>query len=161
MVHGNALNSYQKAQVYDEMDPKKLILMLYDGAIKRIVLAREGIKTNNPKLRGENLGKAIAIIAELNASLDEKIKTEEINFLRGLYAAMLTELPKVSLNNDVETLDRTEKYLAELKRIWVTTVMKNTQENQPKILKKAPSPDYPGKHYRSPHPAYQGGSIAI
>ena len=81
MVHGNALNSYQKAQVYDEMDPKQLVLMLYEGAIKRIVLARQGIKNADPKQRGENLGKAIAIIAELNASLDENIKTEEINFL--------------------------------------------------------------------------------
>jgi flagellar protein FliS len=123
MVHGNAINSYHKAQVYDEMDPKKLILMLYEGAIKRIVLAREGIKRSDPKLRGENLGKAIAIIAELNASLDENIKTEEINFLRGLYAAMLAELPKVSITEDVKTLDRAERYLNELKRIWIENVM--------------------------------------
>lgn len=123
MVHGNALNSYQKAQVYDEMDPKRLILMLYEGAIKRIVLAREGIKNADPKQRGENLGKAIAIISELNASLDENIQTEEINFLRGFYTAMLTELPKVSINEDTTILDRAEKYIKELKRIWETTVM--------------------------------------
>ncbi|MFA5902757.1 MAG: flagellar export chaperone FliS [Desulfobacula sp.] len=162
MVHGKALNSYQKAQVYDEMDPKKLILMLYDGAIKRIILAKEGVRTNNPKMRGENIGKAIAIISELNASLDEKVKTEEINFLRGLYAAMLTELPKVSVNNDIETLNRTEKYLANLKQIWVTTVMNNTHENQPKELTKTNyPPGYPGKAYCSNSQAYQGGSIAV
>jgi flagellar secretion chaperone FliS len=129
MVHGNALNSYHKAQVYDEIDPQKLILMLYEGAIKRIVFAREGIKKNDPKVRGENLGKAIAIIAELNASLDENIKTEEIDFLRGLYTAMLTELPKVSVNEDVKILDRAEKYLTQLKKIWVETVMDQTERN--------------------------------
>ncbi len=131
MVHGNALNSYHKAQVYDEMDPKKLILMLYEGAIKRIVLAKEGVKKGDPKLRGENLGKAIAIISELNACLDDNIQTDEINFLRGLYAAMLAELPKVTVNNDIEILDRANKYLTELKKIWITTVLNNKIEDNP------------------------------
>jgi flagellar protein FliS len=129
MVHGNALNSYQKAQVYDEIDPNKLILMLYEGAIKRIKLAGEGLKNEDPKLRGENLGKAIAIISELNACLDGNIQTEEINFLRSLYTKMLIELPKVSITHDIKTLDRSEKYLAELKRIWETTVMNGVHKN--------------------------------
>lgn len=165
MVHGNALNSYQKAQVYDEIDPNKLILMLYEGAIKRIALAREGLKKADPKVRGENLGKAIAIIAELNASLDSNIKTEEINFLRDLYAAMLIELPKVSVSKDIETLNRTEKYLAELKRIWETTVMNNSIPK--KEIKSAPTDEHINnglKNYTSSaHNAYQGlgGSIAI
>ena len=136
MVHNNALNSYQKAQVYDEMDPKKLILMLYEGAIKRIVLAREGIKKSDPKQRGENLGKAIAIISELNACLDDEIRTEEINFLRGFYAAMLTELPKVSLTEDIQILDRAERYIRELKRIWETSVMNSPNGNSDKALNK-------------------------
>jgi len=123
MVYNTALNSYQKAQLYDEMDPNRLILMLYEGAIKRIRLAKKGVEENDPKKRGENLGKAIAIVSELNASLDDSIKAEEIQFLKGLYAAMLVELPKVSVTNDLTTLDRSEKYLAELKRIWETTVM--------------------------------------
>lgn len=130
MVNGNPLNSYHKAQIYDEMDPKKLILMLYESAINRIKLAKEGIKKSDPKIRGENIGKAIAIISELNASLDEKIKTDEIDFLRGLYAAMLTELPKVSVTGDIQILDRTERYLAELKKIWETSVMGSNNGNK-------------------------------
>ncbi len=159
MVHGNAINSYHKAQVYDEMDPQKLILMLYEGAIKRIVLAREGIKRSDPKLRGENLGKAIAIIAELNASLDENIKTEEINFLRGLYAAMLAELPKVSITEDIKTLDRAEKYLNELKRIWVENVMNNKNKSQ---AAKQPRPaDTQARQYPGQAMACHKSSIAI
>ncbi len=123
MVYNNALNSYQKAQVYDEMDPNRLIFMLYEGAIKRIRLAKKGIEAEDPKLRGENLGKAIAIISELSAALDTTIDTEEIHFLKGLYNAMLVELPKVNVSNDTTTLDRADKYLTELKRIWETTVM--------------------------------------
>ncbi len=123
MVYKNALNSYQKAQLYDEMDPNKLIFLLYEGAVKRIKLAKKGVINDDPKLRGENLGKAIAIVSELNASLDDSIKTEEILFLKGLYTSMLVELPKVAVSNDIKTLDRAERYLTELKKIWKTTVM--------------------------------------
>ncbi|MFH2093687.1 MAG: flagellar export chaperone FliS [Pseudomonadota bacterium] len=163
MVHGNAFNSYKKAQVYDEMDPKKLIHMLYEGAIKRIGLAREGLIAKDPKKRGENLGKAIAIISELNACLDSNNKTQEIVFLKDFYTAMLIELPKVSVTEDVETLNRTEKYLTELKRIWETTVM-----NHP-VLKQQKKSDVPDQYidtglktYTSgAFNAYRGGSIAI
>ena len=132
MVHQNAVNSYQKAQVYDEINPNKLILMLYEGAIKRVNLAREGLKKDDPKMRGENLGKAIAIISELNACLDADIKTEEIEFLRSLYATMLVELPKVSVHKDVTILERTEKYLTELKKIWENTVMNREDKSADK-----------------------------
>nr|WP_319397042.1 flagellar export chaperone FliS [uncultured Desulfobacter sp.] len=118
----NALSSYQKVQVSSEINPQKLILMLYDGAIKRISFAREGVINNDPKQRGENLSKAIAIISELNASLRD-IEGEEISFLRSLFLVMMQELCKVSLTNDVQTLDRANKYLMELKRIWETSVM--------------------------------------
>ncbi len=123
MVYNNALNSYQKVQVSSEIDPLKLILMLYEGAIKRINMAKEGVKRKDPKLRGENTGKAIAIISELNASLNNDNMTEEIIFLRNLYITMMHELAKVSITNDIETLERANRYLMELKRIWETSVM--------------------------------------
>ncbi|WP_320043896.1 flagellar export chaperone FliS [uncultured Desulfobacter sp.] len=118
----NALSSYQKVQVSSEINPQKLILMLYDGAIKRISFAREGVINKDPKQRGENLSKAIAIIAELNASLRD-IEDEQIFFLKSLFLAMMQELCKVSISNDIQTLDRATKYLMELKRIWETSVM--------------------------------------
>lgn len=161
MVHGNALNSYKKAQVYDEMDPNRLILMLYEGAIKRIILARDGLKEDNPQKRGENLGKAIAIIAELNASLDSDNKTDEINFLRNLYAAMLVELPKVSVNKDIKILDRSEKYLSELKRIWETSVM-NISKHQKTSAPSAKQVKHNLKNYTPNNQnIYQGGSVAV
>jgi flagellar protein FliS len=118
----NALNSYQKVQVSSEINPQKVILMLYDGAIKRISFAREGVINKDPKQRGENLSKAIAIISELNASL-RNIDDEQIFFVKSLYLTMMQELCKVSVSNDIQTLDRATKYLMELKRIWETTVM--------------------------------------
>ncbi len=109
MVYGNALQSYRKAQVSGEADPQKLILMLYEAAIKRLNLAKDGLKNDDPKKRGENIGKAIAIISELNASLDEDIQTEEISVLRSLFLIMMTELTRVAVTKDVKTVERSSK----------------------------------------------------
>ena len=108
---------------YDGMDPQQLILLLYKGALSRLKLTMEGIEENNLAKRGENLSKVIGIISELNASVDTTMKDESTLFLRGLYNAILMELPKVSLHNDIKILKRTEVYIARLKEIWETDVM--------------------------------------
>lgn len=138
MVYNNALSSYQKVQITSESNPQKLILMLYDGAIKRISFAREGVINKDPKQKGENLSKAIAIISELNASL-RNVEEDEISFLKSLYLAMMQELCKVSVTNDIQTLDRALKYMMELKRIWETNVMGQgsiAQNTEPKAAQK-------------------------
>ena len=108
---------------YDGMTPEQLILLLFKGALDRIEGTRQGIKEKSVQKRGENLSKLIAIVSELNASLNPEMNDESTKFLRGLYMAILTELPKVSLTNDVGILNRTEKYLTRLKEIWETDVM--------------------------------------
>jgi len=171
MVHSNALNSYQnqQAQAYEEMTQEQLIHMLYEGAIKRVQLARQGLEKNDPKLRGENLGKAIAIISELNASLDQNIQTEEINFLRSLYGTMLVELPKVAVTGDIKTLERAEGYLNELKTIWEQTAMKKDKKQtetrkpeKPDLKKGGPKGSYgPSTGYPGQQKTYTRTSFAV
>lgn len=118
---------------YEGMDPEQLILLLFNGVLSRLRLTREGINEKNMKKKGENLSKAIAIISELNASVDSKMNDESTRFLRGLYTAILTELPKVTLNNDLKTLDRTEAYISKLKEIWEKDVMAKKKESRSQI----------------------------
>ncbi len=135
---------------YEGMTPEQLILMLYNGALDRIENTRQGIKEKNIQKRGENLSKVIAIISELNASVDPEMNDESTRFLRGLYAAILAELPKVSMTNDVAILNRTESYINKLKQIWVTDVMgSNAGVSKNQTIKKQPL---------SPVPAYGGGN---
>ena len=122
MVSERARNMYLNTH-YDGMDPKKLILMLYDGALKHIRLVKEGILENDIRKRGESLGKVIAIVSELNSSLDPNVKDESIDFLRGLYESILKELPRVSITNDLKTVDLTNRYISKLRDIWATQVM--------------------------------------
>ena len=116
---------------YEGMEPEQLILMLFKGALERIRLTREGIEEKNIKKRGENLSKAIAIISELNSSIDTSMNDESTQFLRGLYAAILAELPKVSINNDTEILRRAHSYISRLKEIWEKDVIgKDSQKEK-------------------------------
>ena len=129
---------------YDGMDPEQLILMLYKGALSRLKLTREGIEEKNVQKKGENLSKTIAIISELNASVDSKMEDDSTRFLKGLYTAILSELPKVTLNNDLSILSRTERYMSELKNIWEKDVMAKKKESMPhKIKEAAPIRSFP------------------
>ncbi len=129
---------------YEGMDPEQLILLLFNGALSRLKLTREGIIEKDIKKRGENLSKAIAIISELNASVDSNMNDESTEFLRGLYTAILIELPKVSLDNNLRILERSEAYIQKLKEIWEKDVMGKTeqtaQKTAPKPFQKQPFP---------------------
>lgn len=110
---------------FEGMDPKRLILMLYEGAVKHLRLAREGLDSGNTQKRGENISRAIAIITELNACLDKKVDDESILFLSSLYVAILVELPKVAITKDGTIIDRAIRYISMLKEVWENEVMKN------------------------------------
>jgi len=153
---------------FEGMDPKRLILMLYDGALKHMRIAKEGVDEGNIQKRGENLGRAIAIVSELNACLDTSIEDESVEFLRGLYAAILTELPKVSIKNDVQILDRSYSYISKLKEIWEKDVM-GTPETKvvsaPVAANSLPEKAMPGNTFSNKQVAgyhgYTGKSTSI
>lgn len=126
---------------YEGMTPEQLILMLYKGALFRLQLVKQGIEEKNIQKRGENLSKVIAIIAELNASIKPDMNDESTNFLRGLYSAILMELPKASLTNDIEIINRTERYVSRLKDIWEHDVMgKKPEPMKQQTQRQAPTP---------------------
>ncbi len=120
--------AYSSAQVYENMDPQVLILMLFKGALRFLKLAKIGVEECDPKKRGENISKVIAIVAELNNSLKMDKADEGVRFVKGLYIAILKELPKVSINNDIKIVNTTISYISKLKEIWENDVMSNNQD---------------------------------
>lgn len=119
-----AYQVYHKSQAHECMEPAQLTLLLYKEAIKRLNLTKSALLEENIAKRGENLGRAIAIISELNSCLlQADNQSEEILFLRGLYTSILTELPKVNVTKSVETVDTVLRYMQKLKDIWENDVM--------------------------------------
>ncbi len=118
-----ARTAYLQAKVQPETDPKQLILMLYEGALEDLRLAKEGIEQQNARKRGEHLSRAVAIVSTLLTSLHNDTMDESMAFLGGLYQSMLVELAKVAVTHDVHVLDLTFRYLERLKQIWEHDVM--------------------------------------
>jgi flagellar protein FliS len=127
MIPAQARDAYRRSETQGKnMPPETLIQLLYERVLKHLRWVGEGIDEKNPRKRGENLGKAIAIVTELNASLDMGKGGEAAAFLRGLYEAILVELPKVAITHDIEVIKRTYRYLKRLKDIWEQTAIQGT-----------------------------------
>ena len=123
----HARNAYRQTEAQSRIHPVKLVHLMYERALVHLERAKAGIVNRDPKMRGEHLGKAIALIAELNASVKDDDSSEAALFLRGLYGAILLELPKAAINNDEEVLRQTMAYINRLKEIWEETAMREMQ----------------------------------
>jgi len=120
--------AYRQIGVKAKIHPVKLISMMYERTLIHLQMAEEGIIEKKPQKRGEHLGKAIAIITELYASVKEGDDSDAAQFLRGLYSAILLELPKVSKSDDIGILHQTSRYINKLKDLWEQTAVKEMQE---------------------------------
>lgn len=123
MNTATARSAYQKSEAQSRIHPVKLIHLLYERVLVHLQLAEQGVIAKDAKARGENLSKAIAIITELNASIKEADDSEAASFLRGLYSAVLLELPKVGISNNAEAIKKSYRYLNRLREIWESTAM--------------------------------------
>src|ERR1051326_6875376 len=69
------LATYARAQ-YEEMQvqttPGKLVVMLYDGALRFLHLGLEAMRRGDLEGQGQNLGKAQSILCELTTTLDPR-----------------------------------------------------------------------------------------
>lgn len=136
-------NAYTQSESQAKLHPVKLIHMMYERLLVHLEMTKEAIGEKDFKSRGENLGKAIALLTELNASIKEDDTSEAANFLRGLYSAILSELPKVAIENDVQILKQSVQYVSRLKEIWEETAMKEyelSEKQKPVVEVAKPKP---------------------
>ncbi|CAN2048614.1 Flagellar secretion chaperone FliS [Candidatus Magnetomoraceae bacterium gMMP-1] len=93
----------------------KILVKLLEGAAHFTRFALMGMQKNNPRIKGENISKVLAIITELNCALDPDIKGDLVTNLSTLYQYIMTRLTEANLNNLPEALKEVEHILIELK----------------------------------------------
>lgn len=99
--------------------PHRLILMLYDGALKCIADAGGHLVAGRTGPKGEAISKAIAIIENgLKASLDLERGGAIGQQLADLYDYMNRRLLLASMRNDGAMLDEVTGLLRELRGAW-------------------------------------------
>lgn len=118
----HALNTYSATEVETGVasaSPQRLVIMLYDGALKAIFAAKTAMVQGNTGAKGEATSKAIAIIDEgLRASLDMTAGGEIAVNLAALYEYMASRLLYANLKNDQGSLDECVRLLSDLRGAW-------------------------------------------
>lgn len=115
--YGRYSQAYKKAAV-STVDQRKLIVMLYDGAIRFLALAVDKMDKGETYDAHKNLIRGKSIIAELLASLNMEQGGEIARNLQRLYTYMFNELIDANLNNDSERVGQVVELLKELRAGW-------------------------------------------
>ena len=115
-MYGNAA-AYQKTNILTA-DPKRLVIMCYEGAITNLRIAKERYLLGEYEAKAEALDKAQGIIAELWGALDFEKGGQIAENLDALYNYMLRRLTEGDLRKDVTSIDEVIGMLEELKGTW-------------------------------------------
>jgi flagellar protein FliS len=96
----------------------RLIVMLYDGAIKFMKLAIRELEAGNHAAKGQYINRAQDIINELNAVLDMEGGGEIAFNLRRLYAFMNRRLVEANNQRDPQMIREVIGLMEELNQSW-------------------------------------------
>jgi flagellar protein FliS len=120
-MNNKAFKAYQQTSV-TTAKPDKILLMLYEGCLKFIRIAKVKIQENKIAEKGKNISKALAIISELINTLDHEVGGQLSRDLEALYIFMMDKLIEGNLNNRIEDLEAVEKIMLTLHEAWVDVI---------------------------------------
>jgi len=117
-TYGNYQNAYKKASD-NTLDQNKLIIMLYDGAIKNASFAVEYMKSGEIEKVHNCLIKAKNIVTELMATLNMEQGGDIAKNLQSLYSYMFSQLIEANMEKKTEPILVVIDLLKELRAAWV------------------------------------------
>ena len=98
--------------------PHRLIQMLLDGALEKMVIAKSHMERNDIQGKAENISWAIRIIGGLQVSLDPEKGGEIAETLGSLYVYLVTRLADANVTNDITILDECIEIINNIKEGW-------------------------------------------
>lgn len=116
-MYGNGINAYRQINVITA-DPRRLVLMCYEGAISSLKTAREKYISKEYEAKAETVQKAQSIISELMLALDFEKGGEVARNLDSLYNYMLRRIIEGDLKGDMKAFDEVIMMLSELESAW-------------------------------------------
>lgn len=112
-----AASTYQQVQVTSR-SPLELVVMLYDGALTSLGQARSAIERRDLHAKARAMGKTMAIVHELQNTLDFESGREVALNLDRLYTFVTGRLIEANLRLDTAPLDEAERVLVTLRDAW-------------------------------------------
>ena len=116
-----ALKSYAKVQYRANVEvasPHRLVDMLYEGAIERIVQAKGAMERGDIELKGNKVNSAVSIVGGLRESLNVDEGGELAHNLDNLYVYIQRILCNAHIKNDTSLLLEAQTLLEDLRSAW-------------------------------------------
>ena len=120
-MNAQAYNQYKKASV-ETVAPEKLLLMLFDGALKNVNNAKKAIEKKDINLAHQEIMKTEDIIIELMSTLN--MDYEISHSLFALYEYLLNQLTQANCKKDIDLLNEVEEFLKEIRETWAEAAKK-------------------------------------
>ena len=114
---GKGPDAYQKTNVLTA-DPKRLVIMCYEGAIAHLNLAKEKYLEGKYEAKAKSLKTVQDAINELLCALDFEGGGEIATNLHKLYLYMQSRLTSADVNRDLQGFEEVLGMLKELKDTW-------------------------------------------
>jgi flagellar secretion chaperone FliS len=116
------MNPYDAKRAYTEASvltapPERLVVMLYDGAIRFLHQAAVALRADNRKVFLDRVQRGEAIINELNVTLDMR-QGEIAERLRAIYIFCGLHLSSATIERDPEKVENVIRLLSELREAW-------------------------------------------
>lgn len=116
-MNTKAFKAYQSTNI-TTAKPEKVLLMLYEGCIKFMRIAKVKMAEKKIAEKGKNISKALAIIAELINTLDHEVGGQLSADLENLYIFIMDKLIEANIHNKIEDIEIAEKLILTLYEAW-------------------------------------------
>lgn len=126
MMGPRGVDAYRRT-VATSSSPLELVVRLYDGAIAFVLEARDGIARKDVQARTKAVSRALAIIAELQNTLNLQEGGDVANELDRLYTYMSTRLLDVTARADDSAAAEVQRLLSTLREAWSQIATPQTQ----------------------------------
>lgn len=131
----NQYQKYKETQVVSA-SREKLLLMMYEGAIKFTKMGLKAFDDKNVPERCNAIGRVYDIVMELNNTLDHKVGGDVATHLEQLYMYITDQLTQANLKADPQYLKNVLKVLETLYDGWVNAIEKLKKEETTKATNK-------------------------
>ena len=125
VAQSSAHNAYKQNSV-TTASPGELTLMLYNGCLKFLTLAKKAMLDKDIQTKNTNLQKAQAIIMELMVTLDMNVPISKE--IQPLYDYMNRRLLEANIKNDPAMIDEVAGLMTEFRDTWKEVIRLNRQQ---------------------------------
>ncbi|NOQ94571.1 MAG: flagellar export chaperone FliS [Methylophaga sp.] len=118
-----AMKQYRQNHIQGGVEtasPHRLVQMLMEGALEKILAAKGFMAVNDVAKKGEHISWAISIIDSLRSCLNVEAGGEFAQNLTSLYNYMEQQLLQANIKNDPKLLDEVGKLMIQVKSGWDT-----------------------------------------